>query len=438
VIELAYPSDSSEIFSRLNHLPGAIFFDSSQRQDSRDIIAALPEVSLRVFDDGNELTEANKPTKRSQQCAFEQLKQLQQRYPHCWQLGFVSYDYSKRLHDIERSNLSDLNLPYLQVNLYPIVVVIDHQQQRCWLECQQESDYRQQIDTMISAINTPKKPEHFSLVSDFLPNQGKVNYQKRFRQIQQYLQQGDCYQINFAERFSAKMTGSAYAAYQQLRAANPAPFAAFYQTDDYAILCLSPERFLRVSDGRVETQPIKGTVARGKNAEQDEANKAWLLSSEKDRAENVMIVDLLRNDISQHCQVGSVKVNKLAQLETFAAVHHLVSSIEGTLEADSHPLDLLKACFPGGSITGAPKRRAMQLIEQLEPVNRSIYCGSFFYLDPSNNLDSNIAIRTLIQQQNTLHCYAGGGIVIDSNCQQEQQECLDKVNLLLNALRQTL
>jgi para-aminobenzoate synthetase component 1 len=205
---------------------------------------------------------------------------------------------------------------------------------------------------------------------------------------------------------------------------------------DVQILSSSPERFLSVDKGRVETKPIKGTIARKPGVLENEAQIEALANSLKDRAENLMIVDLLRNDISKSCKAGSVNVPALFAVESFATVHHLVSTVEGQLEAGLHALDLLRGCFPGGSITGAPKIRAMEIIEELEPNCRGAYCGSIGYIGYNGNMDTNIAIRTLVYSENTLRFWAGGGIVNDSVLEAEYQECFDKAQAIFNLLEQ--
>ncbi|WP_163010356.1 anthranilate synthase component I family protein, partial [Pseudomonas viridiflava] len=220
-----------------------------------------------------------------------------------------------------------------------------------------------------------------------------------------------------------------------LRSACPTPFAGFMALpDDDAILSLSPERFVKVSDRQVETRPIKGTRPRGKDPAQDAELAGQLLSSEKDRAENLMIVDLLRNDLGRSCRIGSVKVPQLFSLETYPNVHHLVSSVTGELAADHDALDLIAGSFPGGSITGAPKIRAMQIIDELEPTRRSIYCGSLMYMDVRGQMDSSIAIRSLLVKDGQVSCWGGGGIVADSECEAEYQETFTKVRVLLETL----
>jgi para-aminobenzoate synthetase component 1 len=204
--------------------------------------------------------------------------------------------------------------------------------------------------------------------------------------------------------------------------------------DDKAVLSLSPERFLDVRDGRVETRPIKGTRARGATPQEDRALAQALIESAKDRAENVMIVDLLRNDLSRVCTPGSVRVPQLCGLESYANVHHLVSVVTGELSAGHSPLDLLAAAFPGGSITGAPKVRAMQIIDELEPSRRSVYCGSLGYVDVRGHMDTSIAIRTAVADNGQLHLWGGGGLVADSEEQAEYRETLDKISRLMEAL----
>ena len=230
--------------------------------------------------------------------------------------------------------------------------------------------------------------------------------------------------------------GDPWLAYKRLREINSAPFSAYLNYPDVQVLSSSPERFLKVNDAKVETKPIKGTRPRVKDLEQDEKQKEALRQSKKDRAENVMIVDLLRNDLSKNCRSGSVKVPVLFDIESFATVHHLVSTVTGVLNQGQHALDLLKNCFPGGSITGAPKIRSMEIIEELEPNRRGLYCGAIGYIGFDGNMDTNIVIRTLIHSENVIRFWAGGGIVYDSVMEEEYQESLDKAAALLDLLEQ--
>jgi para-aminobenzoate synthetase component 1 len=264
----------------------------------------------------------------------------------------------------------------------------------------------------------------------------RERYGRAFRRLQRYIRDGDCYQVNLAQRFSAAAAGDAWLAYQRLRVLNPAPFSAYFSTPYARVLSASPERFLSARDGRVETRPIKGTRPRAGHARLDAQLVEDLRTSEKDRAENVMIVDLLRNDLSKNCALGSVRVPKLFDVESYATVHHLVSTVTGELRPGCDALDLLRGCFPGGSITGAPKLRAMQIIEELEAHRRGVYCGAIGYLGFDGGMDTSIAIRTLVYSHGSVRFWAGGGIVADSKEEDEYQETFDKAVAMLKLLQQ--
>jgi para-aminobenzoate synthetase component 1 len=265
----------------------------------------------------------------------------------------------------------------------------------------------------------------------------RERYGRAFRRLQGYIRDGDCYQVNLAQRFAAAATGDPWLAYQALRIMNPAPFSAYLSTPYAHVLSASPERFLAVERTRVETRPIKGTRPRAGHPRLDAHLIEELRASEKDRAENVMIVDLLRNDLSKNCALGSVRVPKLFDVESFATVHHLVSTVTGELRPDRDAIDLLRGCFPGGSVTGAPKLRAMQIIEELEAQRRGVYCGAIGYIGFDGNMDTSIAIRTLVHSHGTIRFWAGGGIVADSMPDDEYQETFDKAAAMLKLLQQS-
>lgn len=349
-------------------------------------------------------------------------------------LGFISYDFGRLLEVLPTGATADISLPSLEMGIYTWSVVSDHSTRRCWLVSHPDITVAERDRVQHLLDREPEEPGPFQLQAPFQPEQSSDAYQRSFRRIKDYIHSGDCYQINLAQRFSARCSGDSLQAYRQLRAACPVPFAAYIESADHRLLCLSPERFLSVRNGAVETRPIKGTRARGATAEEDAALAQELQACLKDRAENLMIVDLLRNDLSRSCALGSVRVPELFKLETYPNVHHLVSSVTGTLDAQHDALDLLAASFPGGSITGAPKIRAMQIIEELEPVRRSLYCGSIGYIGCEGQMDLNIAIRSLVHQDDTLYCWGGGGIVDDSEGEAEYQETLTKVRVLMEAL----
>jgi para-aminobenzoate synthetase component I len=250
----------------------------------------------------------------------------------------------------------------------------------------------------------------------------------------QYIIDGDIFEVNLSQRFEAELPIPPYELYSRLRRINPAPFAAYLGFDEATVVSASPERFLRVRGDRVETRPIKGTRPRGKTPEEDGHNAGELVNSVKDRAENIMIVDLERNDLGRVCRYGSVEVTELAILETFPTVFHLTSTVEGNLVEGKNAIDLLKATFPGGSITGAPKVRSMEIIDELEPTRRSVYTGGIGYLGFNGDLDLNIVIRTFIVKGNRAYFQAGGAVVYDSDPESEYVETLDKVRALMAAL----
>jgi para-aminobenzoate synthetase component 1 len=253
--------------------------------------------------------------------------------------------------------------------------------------------------------------------------------------VREYIFAGDIFQANLSQRFEAPIRESSWAFYTRLRSRNPAPFAAFFETPEADVISASPERFLRVDrNGFVETRPIKGTRPRGVGPEHDAALGQALAESAKDRAENLMIVDLMRNDLSRVCAPRTVRVSELFSLERYATVHHLVSSVVGQLESGHDALHLLRAAFPGGSITGAPKLRAMEIIAELEPSQRGVYCGSIGYWSVTGELDTSIAIRTAVARDGHVYFSAGGGIVADSDPEQEYRETLDKARALIDTL----
>jgi para-aminobenzoate synthetase component 1 len=262
------------------------------------------------------------------------------------------------------------------------------------------------------------------------------DYFTTIRRAIDYVHAGDCFQVNIAQRLLAPAQLAPLELYGRLRARNPAPFAGYFDLGDFVIASASPERFLRVADRRAETRPIKGTRPRGKTPAEDRARAAELLASAKDRAENVMIVDLLRNDLGRVCAYGSVRVAALCRLERHPYVHHLVSEVHGTLRPECGAVDLLRAAFPGGSVTGAPKVRAMEIIAELEGVARGAYTGALGYLGFDGAMDTNLLIRTFTHGKGWLSFSVGGGIVADSAPEREYDETWDKAEGLLRALRE--
>lgn len=353
-------------------------------------------------------------------------------------IGYLSYDFGRRLEQLPAQAVDDLGLADARFGLYAWALITDHQQQCSQLMFHPSlaANERQRLSELFNTPTAPS-PQAFQLLEPFRSDISEAEYQQCFARIQAYIQAGDCYQVNFAQRFRAPYQGSPWTAYQALRKACPTPFSGYQALPQGgAIISLSPERFLRISAGQVETRPIKGTRPRHTDPQQDQAQADALLGSRKDRAENLMIVDLLRNDLGRSCRLGSVRVPELFALESYPNVHHLVSAVTGELAADKDALDLIAGSFPGGSITGAPKIRAMQIIDELEPTRRALYCGSLLYLDVRGEMDSSIAIRSLLAKDGQISCWGGGGIVADSNGQAEYQESITKVRVLLETLEQ--
>lgn len=325
------------------------------------------------------------------------------------------------------------------IGVYYWSIVVDHQAKTSQMLLHPQCSEKQ-IRTLLSLFKeeedqtVPVDATDFQLSKPFAPAISQSQYRTAFEQAMDFIEAGDCYQVNLAQKFTASCSGSPLHAYLRLREESKAPFSAYINWQSGALLSLSPERFIQKVGRQVLTQPIKGTRPRGVTADEDTALGQQLLNSSKDRAENLMIVDLLRNDLGKVCSVGSVQTEQLFKLESFSNVHHLVSSIRGLLAESEDVVDLLSSCFPGGSITGAPKLRAMEIIQSLEPWQRQVYCGTVFYISSAGNMDSNITIRTLLWKESEISCWAGGGIVSDSSWKSEYTECLDKLSSIIKAL----
>jgi para-aminobenzoate synthetase component 1 len=451
-IELPYQSDSTYYFEAIRHFSWPVFLDSANTQletGRYDIVAADPFIKLETQGNETQIHYRNKQTQHLNDDPFKLLqkilKPLNQKacdLPFTGgAIGYFSYDLGRRIEDISAQTIDAENMPEMAVGIYDWVIVADHKQKQCYLasfglDPLTEKNWA----TLIKQIRqTPAsiKPTSFKVTGELTSNFDKQNYQHAFNTIQSYIVEGDCYQVNLAKRFEIQAEGEAWHAYKLLRKVNSAPFCAYFSTDTATILSSSPERLLHVDGKHVETKPIKGTRPRDLNdSNHDHQLATELKSSIKDRAENLMIVDLLRNDLGKVCVPGSISVPKPFELESFATVHHLVSTITGTLKEEEDPVSLLRACFPGGSITGAPKLRAMEIIEELEPHRRGAYCGSMAYIGFDGNMDSNITIRTMVYSDNHLRFWAGGGIVADSNVDAEHQEIADKASAMFKLVEQ--
>ncbi|MBI2380173.1 MAG: aminodeoxychorismate synthase component I [Gammaproteobacteria bacterium] len=446
---LPYPGRAGRLayFERIRSTPWAILLDSGGGAGPNaryDILSAWPHTTLRSHQ-ATTFIEEPTGTRTSPDDPFALLQQaLGERRPNAsglpfagGALGYFAYDLGRRVEKLPSIAEADLALPDMAVGLYDWALIIDHEQESATL-VRQRQDRAPAMNSLIRLFEGAYEAaaEDFRLTGPWAANMDRAAYGRAFRAIQDYIRAGDCYQVNLAQRWQAPYEGSAWAAWRQLAQANAAPFSAYMKLDEGEILSLSPERFLRVENDQALTEPIKGTRPRGADGAEDARLAAELQASEKDRAENVMIVDLLRNDLGKSCAVGTVRVPELFGLHSFPAVHHLISTVTGTLAPGKTAVDLLRGAFPGGSITGAPKVRAMEIIEELEPHRRCVYCGAIGYIGYDGRMDTNIAIRSLVATRGRLQVWAGGGLVADSEEEAEYQETFHKLGKILPVLNE--
>ncbi|MBE1288359.1 MAG: aminodeoxychorismate synthase component I [Alteromonadaceae bacterium] len=442
-----------QVFAQFAHQPFHMLFDSAQHPNAGfDLILFAPEAVLTAHEQQLHFQplKAQDSTFTLQTSLFESLTSLQTHYfaetdieipckilPIYQKLPFVvgiagsfGYELNTFLETLPTPK-NRYQTPDMIAGVFTQSIIYDRTE-KCYYHC-----YLSRVPLEAPKVeDVTREQSEFTLTSDWHADKTQAQYIESINAIHEYILSGDCYQVNFAMRFAARYSGDEYAAYCLLSQHNQAPFSSFIRTEQGAILSISPERFVQIKDNQVNTKPIKGTMPRFVDPIDDQASAKTLLDSEKDRAENLMIVDLLRNDLSKHCEPHSVKVPKLFALESYPAVHHLVSTIEGQLQDNVHPWQLFSGAFPGGSITGAPKVRAMEVIHELEATARHIYCGSIGYVGIKNDMDSNIAIRTLLCEHGQIYCWAGGGIVLDSNAQDEYAELHAKVSKILPLLKE--
>jgi para-aminobenzoate synthetase component 1 len=378
--------------------------------------------------------------------------------------GLFGYDLCHHVERLPRPRFDEFELPDLAAGLYDWVLAFDHRQRRAWLvstgfpetaparrvrraAARLRAVRRWLRDAPADPSPCPGEPLPASRLCPQYPlpllprltsTFDRPGHLSAVRRAIEYVHAGDCFQVNVAQRLLHPATLPPLELYRRLRERNAAPFAAFLDAGSLAVASASPERFLRVEGGEVETRPIKGTRPRGATPEEDRARADELLASPKDRAENVMIVDLLRNDLGRVCAYGTVRVPAVCRLESYRTVHHLVSEVRGRLREGLGPVDLLRAAFPGGSVTGAPKVRAMEIIAELEPAARGPYCGALGYLGFDGSMDSSILIRTFTVSRGWAQFPVGGGVVADSDPRREYDETLHKAEGLLRALRDTV
>lgn len=432
ITNLPYLRNTSILLERLQAKGGLVALESSSANHENgrwSIISAAPVRELTYFD--------NAQTEDIQ----IQIEELLRAIPNSNEdlpfvggiIGHASYDLGSVGHT--NSKGEEPGLPSLLAGLYSWAFLIDHLEQKSILAYWTEISRTPQVeleDIFRNSTQSDEQQDSFILTSDFKANWKPATYKEKIESIHSYIKAGDSYQVNLAQTFTGQYKGNPLAAYEKLKQFAEIPFACFFDHASFSFASASPELFLSCTDNKITTKPIKGTLPRDPNPIKDNLNKRTLKNSEKDRAENLMIVDLLRNDLSKNAY--NVKTPALFDVESFTTVHHLVSTITATLNPNTSPLKLFFDAFPGGSITGAPKKRSMEIISELEDKQRSFYCGSSFYQSANGNFNSNILIRSFLFHEGEVTCWAGGGIVDDSEWQSEYQESLDKVSKLIKCI----
>jgi para-aminobenzoate synthetase component 1 len=468
VQELIPAPEPIEVARKLAHLPHLLFLDSAERHAERgrySYVTADPvEWQIEPADslDGlrgglvNVFDRLSLRIQNGRASTVEGLPPFQGGYA-----GLFGYDLNRRLESVPLVASGHYPTSPVAIGVYDWVVAFDHAKKRSWVVSTGEPEpdrdrrkrrARRRLGEVLDVLKSPDPvalpnsscgtdgldalwhplPEHQGVFS----NLTRDAYLTTVKKAIDYVHAGDVFQVNIAQALSAQLKEHPFELYTRLRQVSPAPFAAYFDTGEFQIASASPERFLQMdSSGRISTKPIKGTRRRGRNPAEDAALLEDLVTSPKDRAENVMIVDLLRNDLGRVCEFGSVKVPRVCEVESYRQVHHLVSEVVGQLRPGLTAFDLLKAAFPGGSVTGAPKVRAMQIIAELEPTARGPYCGSLGWIGFDGAMDTNILIRTFTAGRGWLQFPVGGGIVADSIPEREYEETLHKAAGLLRALR---
>jgi len=435
--EVTYVENPIAWYRCVAPLGGAVLLDGSASERAEyDIISAAPSILIRGFFDRVEVTEGGVT-----QCyPAEQLFDLLKRYRNPMStnglpfngglIGYFAYEIGELIEALKVSTKQDDAQPVAEFARYDWAVVQSHTQRKAWL-LNPESAPK---DFRFEPLGSNDCSELTLPPSQWRARTTASEYRSNVERIHDYIRAGDCYQVNYTQCFETNSTLSGLDIYTSVAKVAKAPFHAFLQTRSREIISVSPERLVAIKGNKITAQPIKGTAARSNCSETDQHNANALVDSIKDRSENLMIVDLLRNDIGRVAAIGSVKVPKIFELQSFTNVHHLVSTIEATLGEPYDAIDLLQATLPGGSITGAPKIRAMEIINELEQTPRGPYCGSIVYISDCGEMDASICIRTIEKVDTRLRIWGGGAIVIDSDVDSEQAESRTKISAFIKAL----
>ena len=427
------PQSAFELLNRLKHLTGLTYL----HDDNAPVIAFLPQEFL-LFQQSTPQqfyqTQFNQYQPRSETISILEFTEFHDHQDtsnhivgfHGGYIGFLSYDYGAA----QWVKVAARAQPCFFLGKYTSFLKYE---QDAWFFYSDDQHAQEIYQHLCECLQQPQPTLNLSLQEPCAPRWSKQQYLDVFHKVQEYIKAGDCYQINLTQEFTAAAYGSLLSQAKDLWALTHAPYAGYLEINDFELLSCSPELFIEFqADRKIKTRPIKGTMPRFEDVEQDQRSKEQLNNSEKDRAENVMIVDLLRNDLSVYAETGSVQTTKLFEIESFNQVHHMVSEITATLKPEMNPMQMLLSALPGGSITGAPKIRAMQIIEELEQQPRGAYCGSLGYFNFDGTGRWNILIRSIQKYQDQLSMWAGGGITIASDAEAEYQECFDKISAMLN------
>lgn len=353
-------------------------------------------------------------------------------------IGYFSYDYGRKFENIETRHMKDLDIPEAVIRFYRTFIVEDLEKREIYISYQDEEDLKK-IEELLLTFKAEEDTlviEKRNVLAEYEANFQKEDYLKAVDKMINYIIEGDIYITNMTQRLKVRSQKEPIEVFEYLRKFNPSPFGAYLDYGNFQVVSASPERFIKMQDRLIETRPIKGTRKRGENFEEDESLKLELLNSEKDKSELLMIVDLERNDLHRICELKSVKVTELFEVETYSTVFHLVSTIIGKLKENYDFVDLIKATFPGGSITGAPKIRAMEIIDELENSRRNLYTGCLGYISFNGDCDLNIVIRTVIHKGGEYYLGVGGGITCESELEFEYEETLQKAKAILEALKE--
>ena len=440
-------SDALPIFDAIRNKDNVFFLDSSRRggySGRYSFLGFEPFYILKSKQEPGAFSRVRELLERFK------LNNIKQGFPFSGgAVGYFSYDSGLCLEKIRKAAIDDLELPDLFLGFYDCVIAIDHWKkklaifssgfpEKSYLLAKKRAESRlKRFIGQLSGVKAVPSYREYALTRGRVKLSSNFTRKKYLQAVaiaKDYIKKGDIYQVNLSQRFFSRYNKSAFNLYKRLRHVSPSEFSGYLDCGDFQILSSSPERFLYFDGRKVSTRPMKGTRPRGISPQGDLRQKRALLKSAKDKAELVMIVDLLRNDLGRVCKYGSVKVSSMRTLEAYSTVYQTTASIEGILHRGKDRIDLLKACFPGGSITGCPKIRSMQIIEELEPTSRSIYTGSLGYLSFHNTMDLNVLIRTVVKKDDTIYFQVGGGIVADSQAESEFEETLVKARGIIGAI----